>query len=643
MKLTNQLVALLCLCVIGSVVLLLLVASFSFNELTSRNQRQELQAVVEIIEQEALHNPDAPILQAWIPPILEANGVKEVMVYLGDVPIFYYLDEQYRDVEHRLRAVHLSGRHTPSLHVAFSVLPPLLTLTYVQQPLLYLLAGLALVALGLWWAMRWVRRQLRGAELLALRGQSLLQGQSHRLRHNPSEEWPESVSQALSQLQSELADAKKERSRFDTFIRRNVFIDKQLAIGNRIFFDNRLEAAIKDAETSTGAILLVELEAVEWVSQREGEARGQALLLECSHYLNQHLQRFHGGVLARYAGNVLALLIPNLSKQEVLTTTEQLLRSLERLPLPAYLDVEQSLYIGAVCYQPGEQLAQLEEQAEQALRSARLQQERGYFLYDKPLRFEATDKGTVRWRTRLERLFASKQLHYQLQSAMAGQPEAPILQELLALLPDEQGRLLSASQFLVMVEKSGMQLPFDRLMTQQALALLPEAERQRLPIALNLHPLTLLDREYRRWLLMQLLRLGKRKAAQLVIELNEAQLCRYQPTLRIPLRELRLMGVRLSVDHVGQEVSSIHYITEFEVRYLKLHPSLIRDIRHRPLNQMAVRSLVGGSASGETQVIAVGVETADEWRVLQSLGVSGAQGFLFGQPAALATQITKSN
>ena len=42
MKLTNQLVALLCLCVIGSVMLLLLVASFSFNELTSRNQRQEL-------------------------------------------------------------------------------------------------------------------------------------------------------------------------------------------------------------------------------------------------------------------------------------------------------------------------------------------------------------------------------------------------------------------------------------------------------------------------------------------------------------------------------------------------------------------------------------------------------------------------
>lgn len=83
--------------------------------------------------------------------------------------------------------------------------------------------------------MSWVRRQLRGVELLAVRGRSLLQGQSHKVVHDVREEWPEPVSQALTLLQSEVEDAKKERSRFDTFIRRNVFIDKELEIGNRIF------------------------------------------------------------------------------------------------------------------------------------------------------------------------------------------------------------------------------------------------------------------------------------------------------------------------------------------------------------------------------------------------------------------------
>ena len=74
---------------------------------------------------------------------------------------------------------------------------------------------------------------------------------------------------------------------------------------------------------------------------------------------------------------------------------------------------------------------------------------------------------------------------------------------------------------------------------------------------------------------------------------------------------------------------SIHYIKEFELSFLKIHPSLVRDIQHRPLNQMAVRSLVGGCANSQTQVIAVGVESEAEWRVLQSLGVVAGQGHWF--------------
>lgn len=129
---------------------------------------------------------------------------------------------------------------------------------------------------------------------------------------------------------------------------------------------------------------------------------------------------------------------------------------------------------------------------------------------------------------------------------------------------------------------------------------------------------------------MALLRIGKRRASRLVIELNEALVSRYQEGLRAPLRELRLLGCQLAVDHAGQDVVSTHYIKEFELSYLKIHPSLVRDIASRPLNQMAVRSLVGGCL-GQTQVIAVGIQNEQEWQVLQSLGVSGGQGFWLDQ------------
>jgi RNase E specificity factor CsrD len=627
MRLTNQIVALLCLCVIGTVLLVLTAAGMAFHGLTEQFQRDELRAVVDIFEQEVLAQPDSPRLQGWLPPLLQANGVKGLTVTLDDGLLFQYQEPTLDEQLPRLEEVRLAGQHYPTLHMDFWVEPSFRQLDRLYAPITSLVLGFVVISAGLWLALLWLRRQLKGVELLARRGQHILSADPGKLRHDTTLEWPLSASQALTFLQNELADAKKERSRFDTFIRRNVFIDKQLGIGNRIFFDNRLEAAMSDADYSVGSVLLLEVEALESILRQEGEDRANEGLLECSTLVGQFLQRHAGAIQGRYAGNILAILLPGLSKQETLTAAEQLFRRLQHLSWPDYVDGDRALYIGAVCYQPGELMMQVEEEAELALRGARLQQEAGYFLYDKLLRVDASDKGTVRWRTLLERQFSRHQLTYRLQSAFSGKPLAPHLHEMLARLPDGKGTLLPAAVFVAMVEKVGMLLPFDRQMTQLALLLLPGEEG--VPLALNLHPLSLLDAEYRHWLLMALLRLGRRRAAMLVLELNEALVNRYQEALRAPLRELRLLGCRLSVDHAGQDVVSTHYIKEFELSFLKIHPSLVRDIQHRPLNQMAVRSLVGGCANSQTQVIAVGVESEMEWKVLQSLGVVGGQGHWF--------------
>lgn len=628
MRLTRQIVALLCLCVMGAVFVVLLTGAFSLHTLTERYQRDELRALVRIFEQDVLMSPQAPRLSAWLPPMLQANGVKELTIRLDDAPLFHYREPGFTDSEYRLQTVLMAGEFYPGLHLRFEVLPALTMLSNQLSPLRTLALGVGTVVVGVWLALLWLRRQLRGVELLAQRGQHILSGNPGKLRHDVALEWPPVVSAALTYLQDGLEDSKKERSRFDTFIRRNVFIDKQLGIGNRIFFDNRVEAALSDAEYSAGAMLLLSIDGLELLKKEHGEGTAQSLLLQASELTASFTQRFSGAVQARYARDTLALLLPNISKQETLTAAEQLWRQLLRLDWPAPLDPERQLFIGAVCYQPGEWLAQIEEEAEMALRGARLQREGGFFLYDKVLRVEANGKGSVRWRTLLERQFARGQLTYQIQSAWSCQPAEPVLHELLARLPDGRGKLLPAASFVTMVEKVGMQRELDRLMLGNALALLP-TERS-VPLALNLHPQSLLDNAFRHQLLMALLRIGKRRASRLVIELNEALVSRYQEGLRAPLRELRLLGCQLAVDHAGQDVVSTHYIKEFELSYLKIHPSLVRDIASRPLNQMAVRSLVGGCL-GQTQVIAVGIQNEQEWQVLQSLGVSGGQGFWLDQ------------
>jgi RNase E specificity factor CsrD len=120
----------------------------------------------------------------------------------------------------------------------------------------------------------------------------------------------------------------------DSFIRRNVFIDKQLGIGNRLFFDNRFEAAMSNADYSIGAVMLLEFEGVESILRQEGEARAIDWLQRCSELIGHFLQRHAGAIQGRYSGHLLAILLPGFSKQETLTAAEQLLNLLQRLGWP---------------------------------------------------------------------------------------------------------------------------------------------------------------------------------------------------------------------------------------------------------------------------------------------------------------------
>jgi len=126
MKLTNQLMLLLGSCVIGAVLLLVTILASGFHELTHYHQRQELQAIVTILEQEFLENPEAPRVQSWLPPILAANGVHQIQVMLGDVPILIYSDDDVRDETLPLSYLQLGSERDPSLRVRFAVRDSLL-------------------------------------------------------------------------------------------------------------------------------------------------------------------------------------------------------------------------------------------------------------------------------------------------------------------------------------------------------------------------------------------------------------------------------------------------------------------------------------------------------------------------------------
>ncbi|MGI9157802.1 MAG: EAL domain-containing protein, partial [Marmoricola sp.] len=105
------------------------------------------------------------------------------------------------------------------------------------------------------------------------------------------------------------------------------------------------------------------------------------------------------------------------------------------------------------------------------------------------------------------------------------------------------------------------------------------------------------------------------------------------PALAIErMRELRALGVKLSVDDFGTGYSSLTYLKSLPVDEVKIDKGFVDDVVTDLADQAVVRSVVDIAHTWELRVVAEGVEQEDQHLVLLALGVDEVQGYLHARP-----------
>jgi EAL domain-containing protein (putative c-di-GMP-specific phosphodiesterase class I) len=95
------------------------------------------------------------------------------------------------------------------------------------------------------------------------------------------------------------------------------------------------------------------------------------------------------------------------------------------------------------------------------------------------------------------------------------------------------------------------------------------------------------------------------------------------------------MGVRLAMDDFGTGHSSLHYLQQFHVDYLKIDQSFIGRIGTESLSEHIVDNVIDLGTRLGLALVAEGVETRQQADYLRSKGVDYLQGYLFGRPLPL--------
>ncbi len=194
--------------------------------------------------------------------------------------------------------------------------------------------------------------------------------------------------------------------------------------------------------------------------------------------------------------------------------------------------------------------------------------------------------------------------------------------------------LVRPDLFIPLAEDCGLIVPMTRaLLRQTAAQLAPHASRfsPGFHIGVNItarhcEDLALVDdcREF----------LAAFAAGQvtLVLELTERELIVPTDITRRLFEALHLLGVMIAIDDFGTGHSSLSYLRNFNVDYLKIDQSFVAMIGADALSGHILDSIIELSGKLDLGIVAEGVETAQQCEYLAARGVEFLQGYLFGRP-----------
>ncbi|MGE4337568.1 MAG: EAL domain-containing protein [Pigmentiphaga sp.] len=414
--------------------------------------------------------------------------------------------------------------------------------------------------------------------------------------------------------------------------------DQLTSLPNRRQFTERLHMTLSrhHEDPLHGALLFIDIDDFKNVNDLFNHQTGDLLLQQVAQRLRNLLEPEH--LAARFGADEFVVLLENLpadptGAQALAERTGHAL--LECFRRPFFLEQQYrqvSASIGITVFGGGKQLIdELLLHADLAMHQAKRCGKGRLHFFDPAMQQQVTTRLQLEDDIRQGIRRQEFTLYYQPQVDGQGRVSGA---EALVRWPREHG-VVPPGEFIPVAEAAGLMPALGkqilRQVCQQLAAWRHDPILGALRISVNLSVSQLFEADFVESLLGILVDTNT-PADHLVLEITESLLLNDLDDAQAILRRLRGHGVRFSIDDFGTGYSSLAYLQRLPLNELKIDQSFVNELPANTNNLAIVRMILGLANALNLEVVAEGVETADQWRILRHEGCPHFQGYHFARP-----------
>ncbi|MBS7540570.1 putative bifunctional diguanylate cyclase/phosphodiesterase [Ancylobacter lacus] len=383
------------------------------------------------------------------------------------------------------------------------------------------------------------------------------------------------------------------------------------------------------------AVVLIDLDRLKDVNDRHGHDAGDQMLAAVAGRLRQALKRDE--FLARMAGDEFAALKPIGDVAEAdafVTRLEQALMAPLRIKGTDL--VPRASFGVSIFPSDGDTPARLIGSADLAMARAKADVTRAVCFYEASM-----DEAARRRRELVAELRTAVEqeqftLHYQVQADV--RCSQVVGYEALVRWRHPGRGFVSPADFIPAAEESGLILPLGEWVLRTACAeaaAWPPTQK----VAVNLSAVQIAHCDLPA-LVADVLEESGLAPGRLELEITESAIIQDKERCFLALQAIRDLGVTIAIDDFGTGYSSLETLRTFPFSRIKLDRSFMADITRSPQARAILRAVLALGRSLDIKVLAEGVETLEQLRLLEAEGCHEVQGYLLGRPQPVATGLS---